>query len=252
MDNLKTIKFLFLLFCFFFGHSCAAGSNARRFPTHSFVKVHTKMTLQICSESKNKASTCTESDFYSVGSGAVVKNDINKTYVLTAGHVCHTDLEEPIKSIASSKKMFFKIEAYDGEFYDFKVKTISPDFLNGNEVDLCILEGDRIRIPSIHLALRGPKVGEKVYNVAAPVGIYHPPTVPLLSGYFSGPINKYNDLLTIPAIGGSSGSPILDSSGDLVGVIFAANVQFVHISIGVNYEQTKKFLQENLYSQPSL
>lgn len=247
MDNLKTIKFLFLLLCVCFSHSCVIGSDARKFPTHSFVKVHTKMTLQICSESKDKISTCAETEFYSVGSGAVVKNDINKTYVLTAGHVCHTDLEEPIKSVASSKKMFFKIETHDRKLYDFEVKVISPDFLNGNDVDLCILEGDRVRLPSIQLALRGPRIGEEVYNVAAPQGIYYPPTVPLLSGYYSGPINKYNDLLTIPAIGGSSGSPILNSNGDLVGVIFAANVQFVHISIGVNYEQTKKFLQENLY-----
>lgn len=246
MDNLKTIKFLFLLFCCSLLQSCAVGGSMKKFPIHSFVKVHTKMTLQICTDSKDEASTCVDSNFYSVGSGAVVKNDRNKTYVLTAGHVCHTDLEEPIKSAASSKKMSFKIETHESKFYNFEVKVISPDFLNGNDVDLCLLEGDRIRVPSIHLALRGPKIGDKVYNVAAPLGIYYAPVAPLLSGYYSGPINKYNDLLTIPAIGGSSGSPILDSNGDLIGVIFAANVQFVHISIGVNFEETRKFLHENL------
>jgi S1-C subfamily serine protease len=218
----------------------------RKFPIYSFVKVHTKMTLQICTESKNKVSTCVDSDFYSVGSGAVVKSDKNKTYVLTAGHVCHTDLEEPIKSAASSKKMSFKVETHENKFYNFEVKVISPDFLNGNDVDLCLLEGERIRVPSIHLALSGPNIGEEVYNVAAPLGVYYAPVAPLLSGYYSGPINKYNDLLTIPAIGGSSGSPILNSDGDLVGVIFAANVQFMHISIGVNFEETRKFLHKNL------
>jgi len=226
--------------------SCVGGSNMRKFPIYSFVKVHTKMTLQICTESKNKVSTCVDSDFYSVGSGAVVKSDKNKTYVLTAGHVCHTDLEEPIKSAASSKKMSFKVETHENKFYNFEVKVISPDFLNGNDVDLCLLEGERIRVPSIHLALSGPNIGEEVYNVAAPLGVYYAPVAPLLSGYYSGPINKYNDLLTIPAIGGSSGSPILNSDGDLVGVIFAANVQFMHISIGVNFEETRKFLHKNL------
>jgi len=246
VDNLKTIKFLFLLFCCSSLQSCAVNSNIKKFPIYSFVKVHTKMTLQICTESKDKVSVCDDNDFYSVGSGAVVKSDRNKTYVLTAGHVCHTDLEEPIKSAASAKRMSFKVETHEGKFYDFEVKVISPDFLNGNDVDLCLLQGDRIRVPSIHLALRGPKIGDEVYNVAAPLGVYYAPVVPLFSGYYSGPINKYNDLLTIPAIGGSSGSPILDSNGDLIGVIFAANVQFVHISIGVNFKETRKFLHNNL------
>ena len=125
--------------------------------------------------------------------------------------------------------------------------------VNGNELDLCLLESDGlVSMPKIHIALSGPKIGEVVYNVAAPTGFFHPPTVPLLSGYHSGPLGQYHSLLTVPATGGSSGSPVINSDGELIGLIFAANTQFPHLAIGIRYEHLKKYLQEELYSNPSL
>ena len=243
---MNTTKFILLIFSFFSLQSCGISNEITRFPTKSFVKVHTKMTLEICLESK-KESVCSENEFYSVGSGAVVKNNQWKTFVLTAAHVCHSEVEEPLKKLVRSKKVEFKIETHDKKYHTFTIKSIPQGFIDGtSEMDLCVLEGSRIRIPSLHLALRGPKIGERVYNMAAPQGIYHPPTVPLLSGHYSGPIAEHHDLLTIPAIGGSSGSPILNKDGELIGVIFAANIQFPNISIGMDFESTRDFLHKSL------
>ncbi len=250
---MKTIKFIFLSFCCFLLNSCISMVPFNKFPHQSFVKVHTKMTIEVCTDNAEKMSKCVSSNFYSVGSGSVVWHKNSKTYFLTAGHVCNAEVEEPLKSMVSSVKMQFKVQNTKNQFYNVTVANIADEYLNGKELDLCLLKSDGIvKMPKIHIALNGPKVGEMVYNVAAPTGFFHPPTVPLLSGYHSGPLGDYHSLLTIPATGGSSGSPVLNSKGELIGLIFAANVEFPHLAISIRYEHLKKYLQKELYSNPSL
>lgn len=246
---MKTIKFLFLLSCLTLLNSCALSVRDSRFPTQSFVKVHAKMTVQICSDSVDSMSSCEDSDFYSVGSGSVVGHKNGNTLILTAGHVCHDGLEGPLKEIATGVSMKFKVQNTKNEYYPVKVKDISPEFVNGNELDLCLLESDGIiSMPMLHIAMVGPEVGEEIYNVAAPTGFFFPPTVPLLSGYYSGPLsNQYHDLVTIPATGGSSGSPVVNERGELIGLIFAANLEFPHLAISIRYSTVKRYLQKHLY-----
>ena len=106
---MNTIKILFLFYCCFFLNSCVSVANVR-FPVDSFVKVHTKMTIQVCSEGENKTSTCSSESFYSVGSGSVIGHRHSKTYILTAGHVCHSQVEGALKNVVTSTKMEFKIQ----------------------------------------------------------------------------------------------------------------------------------------------
>lgn len=249
---MKTIKILFLLFCLSFLNSCMVSVHSNRFPVDSFVKVHARMTIEVCADTE-LMSVCEKSHFYSVGSGSVVGHRKGKTYILTAGHVCHADVEGPVKAIASSVSMAFKVQNIKNDYYNVKVFNISPEFVNGNELDLCLLESNGIiDMPTLNLSLTGPKIGEEVYNVAAPTGFFYPPAVPLLSGYYSGPLGQYHDLLTIPATGGSSGSPVLNNRGELIGLIFAANVDFPQLAISIKYETLRDYLQENLYPQPPL
>jgi len=252
VEKLKTIKILFLFFCGLLLNSCISVGSTK-FPTDSFVKIHTKMTIQICKDSSDKQSICQNENFYSVGSGSVVFHKNSKTYFLTAGHVCHAEVQDHLKPVVTNVKMQFKVQNIKNEYYDVTVKNIAQEYLNGNELDLCILESDGIvNMPKIHISLTSPKKGDVVYNVAAPTGFFYPPTVPLLSGYYSGPLGKYHSLLTVPATGGSSGSPVINSKGELIGLIFAANTDFNYLAISIRYEDLKKYLQEQLYSNPSL
>ena len=86
-------------------------------------------------------------------------------------------------------------------------------------------------------------MGDKIYNIAAPVGIFHPPTVPIIDGIFSGNIpDTTSSMVTLPAIGGSSGSAILNEDMELVGILFATHPYFNVVTLSSNYSETMKFI----------
>ena len=87
--------------------------------------------------------------------------------------------------------------------------------------------------------------GERVYNVAAPVGIFYEDVVPLLEGFYMGK-DGLKAYYSIPAMGGSSGSPIYNIRGHLVGMIHSVNVAFPMVSVSPTQKELKKFLKSNI------
>ena len=51
---------------------------------------------------------------------------------------------------------------------------------------------------------------------------------------------------SIPAMGGSSGSPIFNIRGDLVGMIHSVNVAFPMVSVSPTQKELTKFLTTNI------
>ena len=85
------------------------------------------------------------------------------------------------------------------------------------KLDVCILHSKTLKMPNMPIGWDAPpKVGDKVYNYAAPVGVFAEGAVPILEGRYSGKVWGMA-LYTIPAIGGSSGSPIFNVNGKMVG-----------------------------------
>ena len=159
-------------------------------------------------------------------------------------------MPETFKKDLVSHKLEFFIHNYRQEVIEAKVHKISEDFLNGNGNDLCLLKTKRIKdIKPLRLASGEPKPGERLYAMSAPFGVYHPPNPVFLTGMHSGPLtnyNKHHSLISIPAISGSSGSAVLNKDGRVVGVIFAANMRFHHITLMVNHKSVKEFLDKHL------
>ena len=87
--------------------------------------------------------------------------------------------------------------------------------------------------------------GERVYNVAAPVGIFYEDVVPLLEGFYMGK-DGLKAYYSIPAMGGSSGSPIFNIRGHLVGMIHSVNVAFPMVSVSPTQKELKKFIESNI------
>mgnify|MGYP001261668191 CR=1 FL=1 len=179
------------------------------------------------------------------GSGTVVKVSQNKTYVLTADHVCSHpgeskfempyflgNPEAPRLTAIITVKQTTEVTAVDGDGISHKSVVHATDALN----DVCIIRSDggwgieRV----VPVASSMPKLGSRVYNLAAPFGIFEPgdPGVKLhFEGRYSGNDVRGNYFYTIPARPGSSGSSVLNEKGEVIGVIHSAMIHFEHVAL---------------------
>ena len=85
------------------------------------------------------------------------------------------------------------------------------------------------------------KLGERVYNVAAPVGIFYQDVVPLLEGFFMGD-RDLRAYYSIPAMGGSSGSPIFNKDSEIIGMIHSVNIYFPVVSVSPPKDLLREFI----------
>jgi hypothetical protein len=79
--------------------------------------------------------------------------------------------------------------------------------------------------------------------MAAPSGIFAPGMLLIFEGYYSGEKDG-SDYYTVPAAPGSSGSAILNSRGDIIGVIHSAILKFPNLAACVTQEQIISFLKK--------
>ena len=201
-----------------------------RLPRDSFVFLLVKETvgssclMGVC-VSKPKTSVFS-------GSGFVVSNTTTGSIIATAAHVCMA--EDP------RAEMEYSITDIDGKSYEGKLLKTQ---IKG---DMCVLYVKNLHKPALKMANRAPRPGDKVYNIAAPLGIFNAQMVPILEGRYNGLGPKGRAIYSLPAAGGSSGSMILNSNFEVIGMLTAVQTQFRTITIGPSYKGLKKFLRENI------
>ena len=108
--------------------------------------------------------------------------------------------------------------------------------------DLCLITSDEVWTEGSLLATDMPKRGEKVFNTAAPSGIFSSMNVLILDGYFTGFDHVSDAYFTVPARPGSSGSPIYNRDGEIIAIIHSAAMTFENLSISSDQEAIKEFL----------
>jgi hypothetical protein len=178
----------------------------------------------------------------STASGIAVKNDGNTIYALTAGHWCSANPEfldeEFLQKYAPWPSKIQMQVAFYGKVYN--VEVVHSDIIN----DICVVSFDSEfakKIKKIKPAKKYPKLGEKLYTVSAPLGMYHPYTRFHFEGYFSGCIDSHvYCFYTIPGIEGSSGSGVLNKDGRLVSILDISVVDFYQITGGAKLEIIKE------------
>ena len=164
------------------------------------------------------------------GSGGVIRSTSTYSDILTAGHVCSMAMEH----------MFLEDEywAWNVKGDRYKAHLIAVDSYN----DLCILRIKHSVNYVVPLARKDPKKGDKIFYAGYPEGIYAINALHFLTGYFSGTDAYKTSIWTVPAAPGSSGSLVLNSEGELIGVVSAVLSNFHHMTLGPSVEQIRIFL----------
>ena len=146
------------------------------------------------------------------GSGFIIGTNGTDSIGVTAGHVCEDFHVPPGVKVMSAD---VKVKSIDGRAHSAEV--LKVDFEN----DLCLLKIKGFISHGLSVARSAPAVGDPSYAMASPLAMFSPDMVPLFSGYFSGEVSTRKDGYAMPAQGGSSGAPIVNSDGQVIGVIVA-------------------------------
>lgn len=198
-------------------------------------------------------------------SSVCIKNSDTSSTFITANHVCTEIVDSTsvsgtfknnlniifnnllkLNSLISPKeidvKFYSHVKNIDNKKY--KIKKVLKSI---EESDLCLIEVEGNYKNTSNIAKRKPKIGDVIYNIAVPQGIQFKNSLPIFTGIFSGKYQTENQeesyLLSIPASQGSSGSPVFNQEGEIIGIIYAAFKSFSHLSISSTLDQVNILLR---------
>jgi len=219
--------------------SCATSNlDFQRDARDTFVKIKQNVAITVCNPDNPKE--CLTKTSRSTGSGAVVMRTDEGSYVLTAGHVCSFEKEMQIASEFTGSKILVQMRSVNFSLGEYVSDIVSMD----HTIDTCLLFARNLyttKVAKIAPYSRSLEEGERVYNVAAPVGIFYKDVVPLLEGFFMGNRDT-RAYYSVPAMGGSSGSPIFNKHNEIVGMIHSVNVYFPVVSVSPPLKELRAFI----------
>lgn len=236
---MKSLKYLILMISLIFLPSCGGTFNGhfalkQKLPFDSFVKVVATYDVTKCVD-----NTCMNFKLGATSSGSIVRTYPHGSYILTTGHSC--DPEAILNDLGGNAKVKQKTFLIDMNGVKHDTKTININ----NKLDTCILYAAGFAKSPVKIERNdAPVIGDKIYNIAAPVGMFNTQTAPVLEGRYSG--HKWGfSLYTVPAIGGSSGSPLFNERGKLVGMIHSVHRRFHHLSFGPTHPQLINYIYKH-------
>ena len=211
----------------------------------SFLKVENKFSAKECEKDK-----CTIERVISAASAFVVSSGKAGSYAITAAHFCEDDMELLLQSVVRGTPIE-KIQFYA---YDIDMKKYDINIVNyDRELDLCLIYVKKLHKRPALISRSPPNPGDKTYNLAAPMGMFNTNMIPKLDGYFAGyynrdPSNKGQPfaIYSVPAIGGSSGSPLFNKDGYIIGMIHSVNIRFPFLTYSPTHEQLRQYIHENV------
>ena len=243
---LKSYKKLLFICSIFFYLQPVYGCSMKNqkispFPYKGFVQIFNSINIKKCKED----TPCKVGPLRSIGSGSVIDHYNGLTLILTAAHVCESTLNPKIEETILEKETDIEVRTWDNSLLSANILKISRD----PNMDLCTIYmiSHRQPLTKLSMAKKQPITGQEVISMSAPLGIYHPPAVPILQGRYSGDIpDSHTSIMTVPSEPGSSGGPILNENREIIGVVYAVNSAFNHVTLSVKYFTVAKFVKESI------
>ena len=225
-----------LAFVALFTFSCGTiNSNIENnFPREGFAFIKKTVQLKRCFGE----GECATMELRSTGSGYVVRMSDRGAWIVTAAHVCNGE-----SGLLASVDQTINMQVTTLSLKSYTAVVIKKD----QEIDACLLfaEGLTEGVEVIPLAMKPPKRGEKVYNIAAPLGMFDYDMVPVFEGRYAGEEDG-QDIYALAATFGSSGSMILNSNGELVGMVHSVLRGFKNIAVSSPYQRLMDFIRDGL------
>jgi S1-C subfamily serine protease len=178
------------------------------------------------------------------GSGSVIRHDEDSSIVLTAGHICHPPGSNPL-----TEPKIFRVGRN-------KTNVGAAILKSDKALDLCLLRtSEKLDRPAMSLAETGPTYGRQYYHLGSPLGVAGPDMVPILDGRYSGQVHFHKDRpdmdgYALPAKQGSSGGPIVNIEGGIVGVVSRIRRGYHHITLSPRFQDIRSFLESGVKEQP--
>ena len=209
-------------------------------------------------EKCDNESYCTENESKryesnGTGSGFAVKvenQDKNSTYILTAAHICSTEMAPPEDFDKETMVIFRRIYISNG---DPNIKVPAVVVKEDIEHDLCVLKIDQGLPYVFKISHKEPEYAERVYNVGAPIGFFGPTYKPFSEGFFAGYVPQYSyytkniyieALFHMATVGGMSGSPIINNKGHVVGMVQSVNMGYPFLTFSTTIHDIHAILKD--------
>jgi len=214
------------------------------FPIESFVQIRAELTLELSQlekpENCHPNTTCENSSIQfpkvMASSGVIVWSSENASLVLTAGHSCDNSVPEPIK-VLEEKFMLTTGVGIEAEGTVLKIHA---------EHDLCMLVVNKNIGPAMEYTNEQVPLHTNVKAMASPMGLGSSYAIPVFEGRYFGDVSSNFSTYGFPSAPGSSGGPVFNADGKIIGIITAVANGFHHFSIVTTVAQTSSFLDKNI------
>lgn len=204
----------------------------------SFVKIEVSVWSSMCTTGKDKKKQCIKEKIGGAwGSGSVVKFK-GKKHILTVAHICESARLNSMAEMTQQEITYdFMATVEANEWHSYAAVPVKISHPN----DICLMSVVDIQAPYLKMSNKKPSYGEKTYTVASPGGLARNGMVPTFEGRFIGNTDG-RAYYTVPAMGGSSGSPLINRRGEIIGVTHSVYAYFHHVTVSTTFEELWRFL----------